>query len=199
MNAAAWISIAGAVIAAATAWYARRQATQARRSAVAADRQAAAMEQQVAIMREQLANEAADRHQAARPRFTVQDAEIKDDPGGNPFARLTIQQDGGSAVSEVRVTLRPNQYVCYLIDHFDSSATDDARTDAVVWGDPAPGTTHELMARLEYDHFDPVHVVLDFTSVQAGTGNTWQDTLTAIPRRPETNPGRRRRRVWESS
>jgi hypothetical protein len=27
--------------------------------------------------------------------------------------------------------------------------------------------------------------VLDFTSVQAGTGRTWESTLTAVPRRPD--------------
>jgi hypothetical protein len=53
-----------------------------------------------------------------------------------------------------------------------------------------------LTARLEYNFVRPVNVLLDFTSVQAETGNTWQHTVTAVPSRPpEPNP-HRPRRVW---
>jgi hypothetical protein len=191
VNAGTWVAVASAVIAAAGAWYSRRQAGQARRSAAAADRQAAAAEQQVAIMRQQLADERADRHQAASPHFTVTSAVIEDNTEGQPIARITVEQDGGAVVSEVRITARSNENVRGLIAH-----DTDYDLTTITWHDSAPGTTHELTASLEYRRAGAVNVVLDFTSVQAGTRRTWECTLTAVPRRPDPEPRRRGGRVW---
>jgi hypothetical protein len=110
---------------------------------------------------------------------------IEDDWQGQHVARITVEQAAGAAVSEVRITARRNDYVHGLVEH-DGDYT--ART--IIWHDSAPGASNVLTASLEYNYLEPVNVVLDFTSVQAGTGNTWQQTLTAVPRRPEPEPRR---------
>jgi hypothetical protein len=109
---------------------------------------------------------------------------IEDNTEGQPVARITVEQDGGAAVSEVRITARSNGNVRGLV-----ADEDDYATSAITWNDSAPGTTHELTASLEYNHAGAVNVVLDFTSVQARTGRTWECTLTAVPRRPTLSPG----------
>ena len=190
MNAGDWIALASAVIAAAGAAYARWQAVQAKRSAGAAERQASAAEVQVAIMRQQLANETADRHQAAGPHFAVKSAVIKDNSENQPMAHITIEQVSGAAAAEVRITARRNNNVHGLVEHVADYAPRE-----IIWRDTAPGTTHTLTAYLEYNFLNPVNVVLDFTSVQAGTGRTWRCTLTAVPHRPDPEPRRRSGRV----
>jgi hypothetical protein len=94
-------------------------------------------------------------------------AVIEDNTEGQPVARITVEQDGGAAVSEVRITARSDGNVRGLV-----ADEDDYATSAITWNDSAPGTTHELTASLEYNHAGAVNVVLDFTSVQARTGRT---------------------------
>lgn len=185
MNIASWIAVAGAVIAAAGAWFSLLQAGQAKRSAAAAERQASAAEEQIDLMRQQLVDERAGRHQAAGPHFAITSAVIEDEWHGQHVARITVEQDRGAAVSEVQIRARHNDYVHGLI-----AGDGDYTARTITWHDSAPGASNVLTASLEYNYVEPVNVVLDFTAVQAGSGNTWQQTLTAVPRRPEPEPRR---------
>jgi hypothetical protein len=116
---------------------------------------------------------------------------IKDNPELQSMAHITIEQVSGAAATEVTITARRNGNVHGLVRNVT-----DYEPRTITWHDTAPGTTNALTAYLEYQHVEPVNVVLDFTSVQAGTGQTWQQTLTAVPRRPDPDPRPAGRRGW---
>lgn len=194
VNTGDWIAVASAVIAAVGAFVAWRQADLAKRSAEAADRQATAAEEQVAIMQKQLENETTDRHEAAAPRFAVKSAVLEDDSYGQHVARLTIEQTGGVAVSEVEVAARQEGYVLGLL--LNPHARDpDYETGPVIWEGSAQGMEYPLTVSLEYNFVQPINVVLDFASRQAETDREWKCTLTAVPRRIPPAPGRGPRRI----
>jgi len=198
VNAGDWIAVASAVIGAVGAFVAWRQAGLAKRSAQAADRQATAAEEQVAIMQKQLENETTDRHEAAAPRFIVKSAVLEDDRHGQHVARLTIEQAGGVAVSEVEVAARREGYVDGLLVN-PSAFEGDYATGLVVWEGSAQGMEHRLTVSLEWDFSEPVNVVLDFVSRQAETGREWKCTLTAVPQRPPAPPRRGPRRILDEN
>jgi hypothetical protein len=199
VNVGDWIAVASAVATAAGAFVAWRQARLAKHSAQAADRQATAAEEQVAIMQKQLEVETTDRHEAAAPRFTVKSAVLEDDRHGQHVARLTIEQTGGVAVSEVEVAARQQGDVDGLLVNPGAFEPDYA-TGSVVWKGSAQGMEHRLTVSLEYNFVEPVNVVLDFVSRQAETGREWKYTLTAVPRRPPPPaPRRGPRRIWDSN
>ena len=185
--------MASAVIAAVGASIAWRQAGLAKRSAQAADRQATAAEKQVAIMQEQLGNKTTDRHEAAAPIFTVKSAVLEDDSHGQHVGRLTIEQVGGVAVSEVEVDARQKGDVEGLLVK-PHAIEPDYKTGPVIWMGSAPRMEHPLTVWLEYNFVQPVNVVLDFVSRQAETGREWKCTLTAVPRRSPPPPRRGPRR-----
>jgi len=142
VNTASWIAVAAAVIAAAGAWYSRLQAGQAKRSAAAAERQAVVAEEQVALTRQQLADERADRHQAAGLHFAVAAAVIEDGWHGQSVARITVEQNSGAAVSDVRITARRNDYVHGLVE-----GVGDYTARTIIWHDSAPGAS--IVLRLQ--------------------------------------------------
>jgi hypothetical protein len=198
VNTGDWIAVASAVVAGVGAFVAWRQARLAKHSAEAADRQATAAEEQVAIMQKQLENETTDRHEAAAPRFTIKSAVLEDDSYGQHVARLTIEQAGGVAVSEVEVAARQEGDVCGLLVNPHAFEPDYA-TGPVVWNGSAQGTEHPLTVSLEYNFVEPVNVVLDFVSRQGETDREWKCTLTAVPRRPPPPPRRGPRRILDEN
>lgn len=169
-DAGTWIAVAGAVIAAAAAWYGRGQARAANRSAEAADKQAAAAEGQVIIMRQQLAYDKADHHMAAAPGFTFPESTM-----GRRVALISVKQVGGPKLSEVTVTVQRDDYVRGLIGNDGGGLVETIR-----WANNAPGSIHHLKVSLATAR--PVNIVLDFTSVGAGTGETWTYTGATLPR-----------------
>jgi hypothetical protein len=202
MNAGTWISLAGAVIAGLGALFALVQARGASRSADAADRQAKAAEvqakaaeDQVAIMQQQLDYTAADIDRADAPAFAVRSAVIETDSRGQYVALINVEQVGGVALTEVEVAASGN-----YVRGMDIGDWEGTTQPTVTWRDTGPGTVTELTVSLEYEHIDPINVVLDFTCTEAGPGHrTWRSRVIAVPRHPPPpEPGDWLRRLRDS-
>ncbi len=158
-DAGTWIAVAAAAIALFAAW--------------ASWQQAKAAKDQVAIMRRQLGNEETDRHKAAGPDFTM-NSSIGYTEAGKPVAGIGVTQAGGPEHSDVTVTVRPAGDVLGLI------GTDGVSiVDKITWTDNAPGKVNTLKVSLKRG--EPVDVVLDFKSVEAGNDKSWTCTKTTRP------------------
>jgi hypothetical protein len=122
---------------------------------------------------------------------------LEDDKNGQHVARLTIEQAGGAAVSEVEVAARQNRDVHGLLMNPYAFEPDYA-TGPVLWKGSAQGMEHPLTVSLEYNFVEPVNVVLDFVSRQAESGGEWRCALTAVPRRPSPPPRRGARSILDN-
>jgi hypothetical protein len=165
MDAATWIALGSAVFAGA--------------AALAASWQAKAAKDQVAIMQEQLRNETDDRHEAAGPIFSITQSTLGSTPVGQDAAEIIVVQKDGPGLSEVTVTTQTNENVRGLIGEDGEKIV-----DSITWKDNAPGTTRQLIASLDIDWRGAkqvINIVLNFKSVEVGTGATWNRTETTTP------------------
>lgn len=145
-------------------------------------------------MRRQLSNEEEDRHEAAGPVFGIAESWEGDTPKGQPVAEIIVVQEGGPGRSEVTVTAQTNENVRGLV------GTDGEKiVDSITWEDNAPRARRQLMVSLDPERAGVVNIVLNFKSVEVGTGVTWDRTETTTPKIPFAIRIFRPRGAWRAA
>ncbi|MGA5320167.1 hypothetical protein ACPCIU_06965 [Streptomyces seoulensis] len=202
MDSSDWIALGSAVIAAASLAYTRTQAkaakeanvTAAAANGIALDANAVSAEanetakQALVLTRAQFDAEQRAQHEGDGPKFEVESA-VKEEYG-EWFAMIKIRQIDGATLESARVTVSGADVRGLRRSKHD----DEWLLQPVVWNMPAPGTTLDLCAELEFHHGDPANVGIAL-ACSATDGRSWDRALTAQPVSPPppSREGRRRR------
>ncbi|SOE31763.1 hypothetical protein SAMN05442782_8696 [Streptomyces sp. OK228] len=140
-------------------------------------------------MQRQIEGEERDRLDADRPVFVAEHGEIGEDDYGQRRVGVRLIQDGGTALSSVRVTVS-GTYVEGIRTDADSSGA----VSSMDLGSSADGTVHRLWVGVEHEYVSPVTITFRIDSTARDTDATWTRDL-ALNASPLPDPSPYRSRV----